>query len=228
MLVQPGQAVEAGTPIVRLSAQAEIDELAAAQGEFDSATQQYLFDQTDEQIKKSLATSFNRFTLASSKVNARTVRATRPGTIADIRVRAGQPLQPGEPIATVVEPGAWPEVTAFLPSKDRPRLRTGQTLQVELVGFTKTRERATITAVGAEAIGNSEAAKVLGPALADALRLPGGSYVAIKARLPRRTFQTDHHTLHFHHGMLARTEVLIPSKPFLVTLLPALEKYLPE
>lgn len=228
VLVEPGQAVVDGAPIVRLTAQAELDELTAAQTEFDSATQQYLFDQTDEQVKKSLTAGYTRLTHAQARVNAKTIRASQAGTVSDIRVRIGQPLQPGEPIATIVQPGAEPEISAFLPSKDRPRLRAGQTLQVALLGYAKTREMATITFVGTEAIGGTEVAKVIGPALADAMKIPGGSYVHVMARLPSRTFKTQHHTLHYHHGMLAKSEVKIADKPFLVTLLPALEKYLPD
>jgi len=228
VLVQPGQAVNAGAAIVRLSAQAELDELTAAQTEHNGILQQMLFDATDEQVKKQLHASHNRLTLAEARVSAKTVRTSKPGTISDIRVRPGQPLQPGEPIATVLQRGAEPEIFAFLPSKDRPRLRTGQTLQIELIGYTKTRELATITYVGTEAIGANEAAKVVGPTLADSLKLGGGSYVLVKARLPSRTFKTEHSTLNYHHGLPTKTEVKISEKPFLVTLLPALEKYLPD
>ncbi|MDB4962671.1 MAG: hypothetical protein JWP01_2670 [Myxococcales bacterium] len=228
VLVQPGQAVKVGTAIVRLSAQAELDEYNAANTEYVGATQQHLLDQTDEQTRKAFIAAAQRKSLAEARVSSKTVRAAKAGTISDIRVRAGQALQPGEPIATVVQPGAEIEVSAFLPSKDRPRLRVGQTLQVELIGFTKPREKATISFVGTEAIGSTEAAKVVGPTLADALKLPGGSYVHVRARLPARTFKTEHNRLSYHHGMLAATEVLISEKPFLVSLLPALEKYLPD
>jgi hypothetical protein len=54
------------------------------------------------------------------------------------------------------------------------------------------------------------------------------SWITVRARLPERTFKTEHNTYHYHHGMHAKVEVKILSKPFLVTLLPALEKYLPD
>jgi len=228
VLVQPGQSVNAGTAVVRLSAQAEVDELTAAQTEHNGILQQMLFDATDEQVKKQLHASHNRLTLAEARVNAKTVRASQAGTISDIRVRAGQPLQPGEPIATIVQPGAEPQIYAFLPSKDRPRLRVGQVIQVELLGYTKGREQAEISYVGTEAFGANEAAKTLGQTLADAMKLPLGSYVLVKARLPSRTFKTQHSILNYHHGLLTKTEVKISEKPFLVSLLPALEKYLPD
>ena len=50
----------------------------------------------------------------------------------------------------------------------------------------------------------------------------------MKARLPNRTFTSEHQTLRYHHGMQVLTEVKTKSKPFLITLLPALEKYAPD
>jgi hypothetical protein len=61
-----------------------------------------------------------------------------------------------------------------------------------------------------------------------AQELAAGTWTTLRARLPSRTFKTDRRTYHYHHGMHAKVEIKIQSKPFLVTLLPALEKYLPE
>lgn len=227
--VAPGQAVAKGTILVKLQAAAEQDELANAKAELDNATRAYLSEQSDENAKKQLASIWARYNSAKSKLEQRTIRAPKAGTISDIRTRGGALLQPGDPIAMIVEGGnTLPEVFAFLPAKDRPRLFPGQTLQVGLSGYTKIRELAEITYVAREGIGATEVAKLLGPSLGDALRMPqDGSYVLVKARLPRRTFETDHAILPFHHGMQADTEVKIAEKPFLVTLFPALEKYVP-
>ena len=148
--------------------------------------------------------------------------------VSDTRVQQGQLLQPGDPILTIVAPRTEPEIIAFIPSKDRPRLHPGMTLQVELVGFKKTRELATITSVSNETVGGNAAGQYIGAQLADSLKLQGGSYVIVKARLPGATFKTEHRTLRYYHGMLSLTEIKIQSKPFLATLLPALEKYLPD
>jgi hypothetical protein len=48
--------------------------------------------------------------------------------------------------------------------------------------------------------------------------------VLVKARLPRRTFEAQHHTYHFHNGLRGTGEVKVEEKPFLITLIPALEK----
>jgi multidrug resistance efflux pump len=230
VFVSPGQAVVPGTILVKLTAAAEQDDLINIKAELDNATRGFLSELSDDNAKKQLASILARYNTAKSKLEQRTIRATKAGTISDIRTRAGALLQPGDQIVTIVDgANTMPEVFAFLPATDRPRLRVGQTLQVGLTGYTKTRELAEITYVSREGIGASEAAKIMGPSQADALKLPpDGSYVLVKARLPSRTFVTEHNTLPFHHGMQATTEVKIAEKPFLVTMFPALEKYVPS
>ena len=103
-------------------------------------------------------------------------------------------------------------------------------LQLELDSYTKARAIATITRVQSDAVSGTEAAKLGGDMLADSIakELQAGTWIAVRARLPSRTFKAEHSTYNYHHGMHAKVEVKIRSKPFLVTLLPALEKYLPE
>jgi membrane fusion protein (multidrug efflux system) len=103
-------------------------------------------------------------------------------------------------------------------------------LHISLDGFKKAREEATITSVGNDIVGSAEVGKYIGNTLADALRLPqGASWVIVRAKLPKKTFEADRRTYQFHHGMPSSTaEVKVQNKPFLSTIVPALEKYLPE
>ncbi|HEY5937692.1 MAG TPA: HlyD family efflux transporter periplasmic adaptor subunit [Kofleriaceae bacterium] len=227
VLVGPGQPVKKGDILVRLKSADQEAELTLATAEYENAVTSYLFD-GDEQARKTLTTASARIDRAQAAVDARVIRAAKSGTVSDIRVKDGDLLNPGHHILTIVEPGTEPEVLAFLPGKDRPRFRKNMKLQVELVGFTKTRELATISSVGTEIVGGEEAARYIGTQLADSLKLQGGNYVIVKARLPKRTFKADHKTMNYHHGLQAKTEVKVQTKPFLVTLLPALEKYVPN
>jgi multidrug resistance efflux pump len=229
VFVERGQAVKKGAVLVRMHAATEEAELTLATTELSNAMVQYLIDRSDEQTKKLLANASARVERAKAQVDTRVVRARKDGTISDVRIRLGDPLNTGDHILTIIDPGTKPEIVALLPGKDRPHLRTGMTLQVDLVGFKKVRERVEITSVGTEVIGGNEAAKAIGAQLADsaAKQLQGGSFVIVKARLPS-TFEANHETHRFYHGMQAFTEVKLKSKPFLVSLLPALEKYFPE
>ncbi|MEO8699072.1 MAG: HlyD family efflux transporter periplasmic adaptor subunit [Kofleriaceae bacterium] len=228
ILVKQGDSVKKGQILIRMHAANEEAELAQATTEYNNIQIQYLFDQTDEQMKKSLAGAYARVERLQAAVDTRVVRARKDGVVSDRRIQLGQALQAGDHILTIVDPGTEPEVVAFLPGTDRPRLRVGQTLQVQLGGYKKIRELATITSIGNEIVGGNEAARFLGAQQQDTFKLQGGSFVIVKARLPSRTFQTEHRTYYYFHGMQAVTEVKIQSKPFLVTLLPAIEKYLPE
>jgi len=230
ILVKDDQEVKQGQVLVRLHSEQESAELAAAQKEYDALTQQYLFDGNDQNLKQQLASSITRVDRAKAAVDLRLVRARRNGTVSDLRVHVSQAVQPGEPVLTIVSPGTEPEIVAFLPGRDRPRLRAGQTIQVEIEGYKKVREFATIKDVSNEVIGGQEAAKYIGLAQSDALKLAntGEAWVIVHAKLPSRTFQTEQRTYRYHHGMVAKTEVKVRNQPFVVTLLPALEKYLPD
>ncbi len=225
--VRASQQVHAGDVLVKLASAKEDADLAQARTELDAATDQYLFDSTDEAIRKSLVSAQAAVRRAEAAVGERTVRATRDGTVSDVRIRPGTGVQFGDPILTIVEPGTDPEIWAFLPGSDRPRLRPGMDLQVELAGFTKARETAKIVEVGGDVIGAAEARRSIGAEIADAVGIKQeGSYVLVKAHLPTRTFTSDHRIYRFHQGMPARTEVRVVSRPFLVTLVPSLERYL--
>ena len=227
--VQSSQEVRKGDLLIKLSSAKEDADLAQATTQYEAAVQQYLVDPADETIHKELISAQTNKQRAEAALAERYVRATAEGTVSDVRIREGTGLQFGEPILTIVAPGTEPEVWAFLPGSDRPRLMVGQDLQVDLTGYTKSRESAKICYVDAAVIGAAEARRVIGAELADALKMPqegGASFVWVKAKLPSNEFKTDHHIYHYHHGMPAKTEVRVESKRFVVTLLPSLEKYL--
>ncbi|HRC57612.1 MAG TPA: hypothetical protein PKU97_16875, partial [Kofleriaceae bacterium] len=106
-----------------------------------------------------------------------------------------------------------------------PRLRRGQPIQIDLTGYTKVRERGTIVEVGTEVIGPNEARRALGQKNADAVPL-SGPVVMVRATLPTRNFKVNRDTFRYHDGMPLRGEVKVENKPFLVSLIPALEKVL--
>jgi multidrug efflux pump subunit AcrA (membrane-fusion protein) len=224
--VQPGDRVRKGQLLVKLRSEDVEAALRQANKELEAAIQQYLFDSADEQLRKSLISAETAAKRSQAGVDQRSVRAEQDGTVSDIRVRLGQLLQPGSHILTLVEPGTLPQVWAFLPGSDRPRLREGQELQVDLVGFTKSRERARITQVGREVIGAVAARRYLGDEIADAAKLAEGSYVLVKAQLTSPTFKAKGRTMWFYTGLTVKTEVRVERKRFIVTLLPSLEKYL--
>lgn len=223
--VHTGEHVKQGQLLVKLRSEDVEAALRQANTELDKQIQEHLFDPSDENISKQLALAAAAAKRAQANVDQRSVRASEDGVVSDIRVRLGALLQPGDHILTLVEPGTLPEVWALLPGKDRPRLRAGQDLQVDLIGFTRRRDIAKITYVSNEVISAASARKAVGPEYADTMKLEDGAYVLVKARLERDFFLSKGKKLYLHHGMPVKTEVRVERKRFITTLLPSLEKY---
>ncbi len=221
--VQPGQPVSAGEELARLLAQDEESALAQADREYRNALATLLFDGSDEASKAAVATAAAARQRAVDRLEARVIRAPKDGVVGDVRVRGGVALAAGDHVLTLMKREAEPTVLVFLPGQDRPRLRRGQSIQIDLSGYTKVRERGTIVEVGAEVIGPNEARRALGQKNADAVPL-SGPVVMVRATLPNRTFKVNRDTFRYHDGMPLRGEVKVENKPFLVSLVPALEK----
>jgi membrane fusion protein (multidrug efflux system) len=228
--VKDNEAVKQGDPLVRMNSPDEVAQLAASEREWRDAQVQFLFDQTDEQARKALGQAATSYKHALDRVEARTIRAPRAGVVANLHVKEGIAVQPGSYVMQITDENSEIEVLAFLPSKDSPRIREKMDLQLELDGYTKARVIGAITHVQPDAVSGTEAAKLGGEMLAESIakELSAGTWITLRARLPSRTFKAEHNTYHYHHGMHAKVEVKIQSKPFLVTLVPGLQKYLPD
>jgi len=191
---------------------------------------QHLFDLTDAEPKKALQRAELELKAARDKLAQRNIIAPRDGTVSDIRVIEGRALQMGEPVLTISGEDERPTVKIALPSKDVAKLKPGMEMQVELTGISKGRETADIVDVKQEAVSINDFARVVGPQLGDALKAPemGGSFTIVTAAFRNKTYKTDHSEHFFRAGMLVTGEVKLTSKPFLATLIPSFEKYLPD
>jgi membrane fusion protein (multidrug efflux system) len=230
VFVAANQAVKQGDPLLRLNSPDELATLTQADTEWRDTQIQFLFDERDEQVRKSLMSAATSRAHALARIEARTIRAPRDGVVTNLHVKEGGPVQLGSYVMQITDEDSEIEVLAFLPGADGPRIRETMPLQLQLDSYTKARAIAKITRVQPDAVSGAEAAKLAGDMLAEsfAKELQAGTWIAVRARLPTRTFKAEHSTYNYHHGMHAKVEVKIRSKPFLVTLLPALEKYLPE
>ncbi|HEX7842801.1 MAG TPA: HlyD family efflux transporter periplasmic adaptor subunit, partial [Kofleriaceae bacterium] len=232
VFVKENEAVKKGDPLVRLNSPEEAAALTQTETEWRDMQVQFLFDQSDEQVKKQLAQAATNRDHALARVEARTIRAPRDGVVTNLHVKEGVAVQLGGYVMQITDENSEIEVLAFLPSKDSPRIREKMDLQLELDGYTKARVIGAITHVQPDAVSGTEAAKLGGDMLVESiareLQAGTGTWITARAHLPSRTFKAEHNTYHYHHGMHAKVEVKIQSKPFLVTLVPGLQKYLPE
>ncbi|HEX3760631.1 MAG TPA: HlyD family efflux transporter periplasmic adaptor subunit [Kofleriaceae bacterium] len=218
VLVAPGTRVELDQPVLRLRAPAEDSELEAADTAYGNALGAFLTTPGDDNARNALVAITNRRQLARKAVDDHVLRATASGVVGDIRVRAGQLVTPGAPLMKISASTDLVVVGVF-PGPDRPRLETGMTLQIELPGFHKKREEATIDAIGSQVIGPDEARRSLGDPIGDALPI-SGPVVIVHAHLPAHTFEASGRAYEFHDGMLGKAEVRVDEESLLRALLP--------
>ena len=220
--VSAGTAVTAGQELARLHDTEEAADLDEVTTEYEDAMIALLVEPTDRNARAAAIALAPRAKRAMERVGARVLRAPSAGRVRDVRIHAGSPIGAGEHVLTVVEDGAEPIVVALMPARDLPRIHEGMALLVRLDGYSKSRETATIIEVGREGIGPSAARKSLGDEIFDTLPI-AGSVVMVRARMPRRDFDTgEDHRLELHNGMTAVGEIKIAEQSFLRTIVPGL------
>jgi|SRR5688572_22827049 len=128
-----------------------------------------------------------------------------------------EPLEEG----AIARKGARPELLVYLPGHHLPSLLPGMTLRLELDGWPRTYQEATVETVGEQVLGPAEARRMLGSSLGDSLPLTG-PVVLLRARLPAEGFSAGGRTLDHHDGMVGRAEVRLESERLLFLLVPAL------
>src|SRR6185312_16419324 len=137
-------------------------DFAQAKAEDDNAIRSYLWDETDEQARKTVKTAGIAKTHAQAQLDQRIIRASANGTT----------VQPGTTVATIFQTGAKPQAWAYLPASDLPRIKKGMLLEVAIEGFKKKRAKLKILDISQEGIGVNDVRKSVGQGLSDTLKLP--------------------------------------------------------
>jgi membrane fusion protein (multidrug efflux system) len=216
-----GEPVAAGQVLVRLHGAQEAAELERIEREIELQLINRLRDPADAAAERSLLSLRAERELARSRVAERELRSPAAGVVDDVRVRAGQPVAPGQVLVSLAGPGGERTVIALLPGEYRPQLKPGMELRMELQGYRYAYQNLRVTDVGGEVVGPAEARRYLGDEIADAATL-GGPVVLVTARLPTLTFQAEGKTRRFHDGMWGKAEVRVRSERILIALVPAL------
>jgi multidrug efflux pump subunit AcrA (membrane-fusion protein) len=218
--VAPGERVARGQIVARLHAAAEVGALATLDTAFERALVAYLQAPADPQVKQALGALRAQRDRARVGVEARTIRAPRDGVVQAVVVRAGQRVAPGAAVLSVLEDARAEglEVLAFLPGRERPRLRADQPLRLTLPGY-RTHLLGKVRAIS-EVIGVAEArARFLGDRLADSLPL-AGPVVVVEARLTSSVIEADGERLPIHDGMIGIADLETQAQSLLRSLVP--------
>lgn len=223
VLVAPGAAVAPGDLIARLDDADARGGVERIEREFETQLRNHMLDPADAAADAALRTLRLQLEEARLALEDRLIRADRGGVVADLRVRTGQRVEPGDVIASITDDAGTLEVVALLPGSDRPQLAPGMPLRLELGGYRYAYQTLTIDSVSPDVIAPTEARRVLGGDVGESLRLPA-SVVLVRARIPGREFTVDGETFRYHDGMLGHAEVRVREEKILYTLVPGLRK----
>lgn len=218
--IEPGAKVEAGQVLARLYSADEASQLTRVDGEWRTRLREYLAAPADLKVRSALGSLRAERERALERL---TIRAKHAGTVSDVRVTPGQTVVPGQTLVSVARGEGELSVIALLPGGDRPLLRAGMPLRLQITGQRQATQELEVGSVSSEVVGPAEAAGLLGAQLADSVPV-SGPVVVVRAKLASRTFEVDGESYQFHHGMQGLAEAQLRSESILATLIPALKE----
>ena len=222
VLVEPGQRVVKDQPLLQFGTVMQKAELDEAQAEYERTLAGFLLDPSDPNVRAGLSSLVVRKQKAQKMLDMRTMKASKDGIISDVRVRQGTHMNPGDHIMTIIPENAVPTLVALLPGGDRPRMKAGMVLQLDIPGFERTREKTKIETIGEEVIGPQEAQKYLGEKTVGSIPLKG-PVVLVRCKLPK-TFLARGKTYNYFDGMVTRAEVIVRDRSALLAIIPGMDK----
>jgi membrane fusion protein (multidrug efflux system) len=224
LLVQPGQAVKADEVLARLHDTEQAARLRAINTEFERRLVAYLQNPADPTIRGALSTLVTERENARAGVEARTFRAPHDGVVKEVHVADGQRVEPGKTILSLIDKGAEEgmSILVFLPSQERPRIKTGQRLRFTLPGYRGAHMELAVDGVSAEVMGGKDAKeRYLGERFRESLPVEG-QVVVVEGKLTSATFEADDETYQVTDGMTGLAEVQLQSRSVLQTMFPGL------
>lgn len=222
--VKPGDRVEVGDELVRFHASAEVAELSAATKQFESQLAKLLLRPDDAVSREALVELRARRDLAQERRDRRVLRAPHAGVVGDVRVSAGQLVDPGLRMIELQGPASAGTVIALLPGRYRPMLRAGDTLRFAADGFHELTHELVVSRVGQQIVGPAEAARFVGRDLADAFSIEG-PVVLVQANLPATSFALDGQRYDFSSGLFGKAEAVVRNEPIAYAFVPSLKQW---
>ena len=220
ILVSPGEAVDAGQPLIALHDTDVAAQLASLELQFEQHLRRLLLDPDDEGAKSAITALRGQRLRAGALRQAYEVKASAPGVVLDLRVRTGQPVATGDVLLALGRDPAEASVLALLPGEDRPRMCPGLPLHLSVEGYPDAHVELVVAEVSEDVIAATEALRLLGPAVAAGLDLQG-PVALVRAALPDG-FASDGTRYRYHDGMHGLAEVEVRSTSLIEALVPGL------
>lgn len=227
LTVASGERVEQGQELVRFYGAREAAELQRIEQDFEAQLLDRLRNPADPRAEQALIQLRGQRRLAEAQLAERSLQAPFGGQVADVRVREGQSVVPGDIVVSLVAESTEPKLLAMLPGHYRPQLEPGMQLRFEVQGYEYAYLDLTIDSVGAEVVGPTEARRYLGPGLSDVVSVPG-PVIFVEAHLPGISFEALGKPYDLHDGMVGIAEVPVRSEPILVSLFPRVKQVIEQ
>jgi multidrug efflux pump subunit AcrA (membrane-fusion protein) len=217
--VQPGDVVAAGDVLLTFRERDEKDDLARIGRELELQLVKVLRDPQDLGARDSVARLRADQQRARDRLEDRSLTAPESGVVAEVRAREGQHLAAGDRLLSLLREGGRFTVLALLPGQAGPLLTPGQQMRLRFDRLQRKYETATVTTVGNEVMGPTEARRLIGPDLGDAFDLHG-PVVAVRAELTRQELGGGERRLAYMVGLEGEALVAIRTRSLLAALVP--------
>ena len=216
----PGAEVAAGEVIGTLYGAVELAEVERLEHEYEDALVRLLRNPEDPGAGASLPALRGASEAARAALDQRQLTAPVAGVLADIRVRVGTLVSPGQTVATIHTAGAGFEIVAGVPGNFRPLLWAGMPVVAELEQFPGSRFHLEASFVNPEVVAPEEARALAGPLLM--LEADGGPVALVHAQLPQVLVSSTGEEFPLFDGMRGSVRIPVREQRFIVSLWPAL------
>lgn len=216
----PDGAVEAGDVIGTLYDQAELARVERLEQEYEDALVRLLRQPDDPGVGAGLSTLRATSVEARAALSERQLTAPAAGVLADVRVRVGALVSPGQVVATVRTGGGGFEIVAAIPGNYRPLLGAGLPVVAELDQFPGSRFHLEAEAVSPEVVGSEEARALMGRGLP--ITDEAGALALVYAALPEVLTGSAGAEYALFDGMSGRVRIPVRQERFIVSLWPSL------
>jgi membrane fusion protein (multidrug efflux system) len=221
VVVAPGERVKTGHLLVQLEDAEELANVRRYEQELEAQLSKSLRDPLDETARQNAASLQSQLAYAKQRLAARRLIAPSGGIVSDVRIRAGQALEPGQHVATLLGPDSRLSLIIMLPGFFRPQLSIGQPALFEINGYPQSYQSVTLDKIADEVVGPTEVRRYLGQEIADAIPV-SGSVVLAEAQLDTPKFIADGHAYNYADGLQGRVQVRVRSVPIILHLVPGL------
>ena len=212
--------VGAGDVIGTLYDAAELAQVERLEREYEEALVRLLRDPGDPGAGSGLGALRATSEEARAALSERQLRAPTAGVLADVRVRVGAVVTPGQVVATVRKGGGGFEIVAAVPGNYRPLLEAGLAVVAELEQFPGSRFHLAAAAVSPEVVGPEEARALMGRSLP--VGEEGGAVALVYAELPEVLVGSGGAEYPLFDGMRGSVRIPVRQERFIVALWPAL------